>query len=49
MCADDFYSATVAAAFGGTTTIVPFAAQYRGTRIPDVLADHARAGPRKKR
>ena len=26
MCADDFYSATVSAAFGGTTTIVPFAA-----------------------
>ncbi|MBV9551230.1 MAG: dihydropyrimidinase, partial [Alphaproteobacteria bacterium] len=23
MCADDFYSATVAAAFGGTTTVIP--------------------------
>ena len=23
MCADDFYSGTVAAAFGGTTTVVP--------------------------
>ena len=30
MCADDFYSATVSAAFGGTTTIIPFAAQHRG-------------------
>src|SRR3569623_685528 len=28
MCADDFHSATVAAAFGGTTTIIPFAAQH---------------------
>mgnify|MGYP001600408509 FL=1 len=30
MCADDFYSASVAAAFGGTTTIIPFCAQHRG-------------------
>src|SRR5882757_6437217 len=30
MCADDWYSATVSAAFGGTTTIIPFAAQHRG-------------------
>src|SRR5215471_18249645 len=29
MCADDFYSATVSAAFGGTTTILPFACQHR--------------------
>ena len=31
MCADDFYCGTVSAAFGGTTTIIPFAAQHRGT------------------
>ena len=31
MCADDFYSGTVSAAFGGTTTVIPFAAQHRGT------------------
>lgn len=40
MCADDFYSATVSAVFGGTTTIVPFAAQHRGNHVPDVLSDY---------
>ena len=30
MCADDFYTATVSAAFGGTTTVIPFCAQHRG-------------------
>ncbi len=44
LCADDFHSATVSAAFGGTTTTVSFAAQHREMLIPDVLADyHARA------
>ena len=37
MCAYDFYSATVSAAFGGTTTIIPFAAQHRGDHIPACL------------
>jgi dihydropyrimidinase len=41
MGADDFYSATVSAAFGGTTTIIPFAAQHRGTRVPDVVQDYS--------
>jgi dihydropyrimidinase len=41
MCADDFYSATVAAAFGGTTTIIPFAAQHRGNSILAVVDDYA--------
>lgn len=41
MCADDFYSATVAAAFGGTTTIIPFAAQHRGDSIAAVVEDYS--------
>ena len=31
--ADDFESGTIAAAFGGTTTIVDFAIQYRGETL----------------
>ncbi len=47
MCADDFYSATVSAAFGGTTTIVPFAAQHRGNQIPEVVADYSKRAAEK--
>lgn len=47
MCADDFYSATVSAAFGGTTTIIPFAAQHRGNQLPDVVADYHRRAAEK--
>jgi dihydropyrimidinase len=44
LCADDFHSATVSAAFGGTTTVIPFCAQHRGDALPAVLADyHERA------
>ena len=35
--ADDFETGTRAAAFGGTTTIVDFATQARGTRMRDAL------------
>lgn len=42
MCADDFYSGTVSAAFGGTTTVIPFAAQHRGKKIPEVISDYAK-------
>jgi dihydropyrimidinase len=47
MCADDFHSATVSAAFGGTTTVIPFCAQHRGDRIPAVLADYHRRAAEK--
>jgi dihydropyrimidinase len=40
MSADDFYSGTVSAAFGGTTTIIPFAAQHRGTSVTATVADY---------
>jgi dihydropyrimidinase len=44
MAADDFYSATVSAAHGGTTTVIPFCAQHRGDDLKKVLNDyHARA------
>ena len=33
MSADDFESGTIAAAFGGTTTIIDFAIQYRGQTL----------------
>ena len=47
MCADDFDSGTVSAAFGGTTTIIPFAAQHRGQSLREVVEDyHARAAPK---
>ncbi|MCY0389345.1 dihydropyrimidinase [Robbsia sp. Bb-Pol-6] len=41
MCADDWYSASVSAAFGGTTMIVPFAAQHRGMSLKQVAHDYA--------
>jgi dihydropyrimidinase len=43
LCADDFYSATVAAAFGGTTTVIPFAAQHRGQSLRQVVEDYRQA------
>jgi len=47
VCADDFYSATVAAAFGGTTTVIPFAAQHRGQSLRQVVEEyHTAAGPK---
>src|ERR1700747_708161 len=43
VCADDFYSATVAAAFGGTTTVIPFAAQHRGQSLREVVRHYHEA------
>jgi dihydropyrimidinase len=39
MTADDFRSGSRSAAFGGTTTIVPFAAQHRGMSMRQVFDD----------
>jgi dihydropyrimidinase len=41
MTADDFRSASVSAACGGTTTIVPFAAQHRGESLLEVMTAYA--------
>jgi dihydropyrimidinase len=40
--ADDFRSGTLSAAFGGTTTIIPFAVQHRGQSVRDAVADYHR-------
>jgi dihydropyrimidinase len=39
--ADTFETATAAAAKGGTTTVISFAAQHVGLRMDEVLADYA--------
>lgn len=36
---DDFLSGTRSAAFGGTTTVIAFAAQHRGSTIRDTVVD----------
>ncbi len=47
MNADDFYTGTVSAAFGGNTTIMPFACQHRGQSLRQVVEDYrAKAGPK---
>ena len=40
MNADTFESATVSAAFGGTTTVIPFAAQHVGMKLQQVVEDY---------
>ena len=40
MTSDDFLSGTVSAAFGGNTTILPFAAQHRGQSLKAVVRDY---------
>jgi dihydropyrimidinase len=47
MTADDYYSGSVSAAFGGNTCFVPFAAQHRGQKLAKVLDTyHRRAAPK---
>jgi len=41
MNADSFETATRSAAMGGTTTVISFAAQARGQRLAETLADYA--------
>ena len=40
MTADDFYTGTISAAHGGTTTVIPFAAQQRGQSVRRVVEDY---------
>ncbi|HTN62979.1 MAG TPA: dihydropyrimidinase [Devosia sp.] len=42
MTADDFVSATTGAAFGGTTTVISFAAQQRGADLEQTVTDYAK-------
>jgi dihydropyrimidinase len=44
--ADSFESATISAAFGGTTTVIPFAAQHRGMKLREVVADYHKLAER---
>jgi dihydropyrimidinase len=44
--ADSFESATTSAAFGGTTTVIPFAAQHVGLHLDRVVADYHRLAER---
>lgn len=47
MTADDFFTGTRSAACGGTTTIIPFAAQHKGMSLREVVSEyHARAEPK---
>ena len=47
MTADDYKSGSISAAFGGNTTIIPFAAQHRGQSLLDVVKTyHERAEPK---
>ncbi len=47
MTADDYYSGSVSAAFGGNTTFIPFAAQHKGQSLREVVKlTHERAGPK---
>jgi dihydropyrimidinase len=46
MTADDFESATISAAFGGTTSVLSFAAQHRGMNLQNVVSNYHSAAKR---
>ena len=46
MNADTFATATTSAAIGGTTTVIPFAAQHVGTSLTEVVEDYHDAARR---
>lgn len=46
MNADTFATATASAAIGGTTTVIPFAAQHVGTSLTEVVEDYHEAARR---
>ncbi|MBG9387652.1 dihydropyrimidinase [Caenimonas aquaedulcis] len=46
MCADNWLTATQSAAFGGTTTVMPFAAQHRGDSLRTVTRDYLASAAR---
>ncbi|HWW19833.1 MAG TPA: dihydropyrimidinase [Steroidobacteraceae bacterium] len=47
VCADDFRSGTIAAACGGTTTVIPFAAQAKGQSVRAAVEDYHRRADNK--
>src|SRR2546430_11636481 len=47
MTADDFFTATRSAACGGTTTVIPFAAQYRRMSLRQEVKDYHACADRK--
>ena len=40
MTSDDYQSGSISAAFGGNSTIIPFAAQHRGQSLDDVISTY---------
>jgi dihydropyrimidinase len=42
VCADDFRTGTIAAACGGTTTVIPFAVQFKGHSVCAAVEDYHR-------
>ena len=46
MSADDYYSGSVSAAFGGNSSFIPFAAQQRGQSVDDVVKLYDERGAR---